>query len=196
MKKSKLYNVRSSRSILSTPDDSNLFFDVVSHDVRLSAGNNESVEFLTIEYKFFASSIACLDDSNRILLLKMPRFAIRNNPGDEYIWEMPGGRNVEFESPEDCAKRELLEETGISTFECLPILKDYFYPECSFGTEKLFLFYTRHFKKIQSPIPETAGIYEHRWFHVDEAIEMIYNGHVRSSWTIIGLLGVKHLLNL
>ena len=52
--------------------------------------------------------IAAIDDKNRIVLVKQ----YRHNHGD--VYEVPAGAIKENETPREAAKRELLEETGIS----------------------------------------------------------------------------------
>jgi mutator protein MutT len=45
-------------------------------------------------------------------------------------WEFPGGKTLPGESPEACAEREVLEETGVACAarRCLPVI-EYVYPE-------------------------------------------------------------------
>lgn len=50
----------------------------------------------------------------KILLLKANKALIKEFKGDAY-WDIPGGRIQKGNSPEETLKREIAEETGIST---------------------------------------------------------------------------------
>src|SRR5687768_8406596 len=60
-----------------------------------------------------ASAVVPLLDSSKpdpdVVLIRQYRYA-----ADRYLYEIPAGRLDPGESPEDCAKRELREETGYS----------------------------------------------------------------------------------
>ncbi|MGW8251621.1 MAG: extracellular solute-binding protein, partial [Anaerolineales bacterium] len=56
-----------------------------------------------------AAAIVPLTDRHEILLIKQFRYAV----GD-FIWEIPAGTLEPAEPPLDCAKRELIEEAGVS----------------------------------------------------------------------------------
>lgn len=56
------------------------------------------------------------------------------------ILEVPAGKVDVGEKPEDCAKRELLEETGYKAETVIPLL-DY-YPSVGYSTEKINCYYT------------------------------------------------------
>lgn len=61
------------------------------------------------------ASVALIDADNRILLSKRP-----SGKAMAGLWEFPGGKLEENETPEDCLIRELHEELGITTFKtCL-----------------------------------------------------------------------------
>jgi len=187
----KAFKVIKSSSVLVESARSNPLFDVKVHTVEFPSAKYPSAKYYTIEYKFFACSAVCINSEGRVLLVHVPRFASRNTPGDEYSWELPGGRSQGKETPTECIKRELREETGIiaGSFELL--LKDYFYTESSFCTEKLYLFKALNFRFKEDKVPEQEGVLSHRWFDFSEAINMIWRGEIRSSWTIIGLLAAK-----
>jgi 8-oxo-dGTP pyrophosphatase MutT (NUDIX family) len=191
MEQTKAFEVKNSSSVLLKSARANPLFDVVAHNVTFPLTNHPGARFYTIEYKFFACSAVCINPEGKVLLVHVPRFPTRNIPGDEYSWELPGGRSQGNESPIECIKRELFEEAGIVVLSLEPLLKDYFYPECSFGTEKLYLFKSVNFRIRDEKVPEQEGVLSLKWFDFSDTINMIWRGEIRSSWTIIGLLATK-----
>jgi 8-oxo-dGTP pyrophosphatase MutT (NUDIX family) len=56
-----------------------------------------------------ASAMVPMLDKDTVLLIKQYRYA-----AGDFIWEIPAGTLNSGESPLECAKRELIEETGFS----------------------------------------------------------------------------------
>lgn len=77
-----------------------------------SCGLEEPYQALPVLY---VASVALIDADNRILLAKRP--VGKTLAG---LWEFPGGKLIEGETPEQCLIRELQEELSIATFKtCL-----------------------------------------------------------------------------
>jgi 8-oxo-dGTP pyrophosphatase MutT (NUDIX family) len=120
-------------------------------------------------------------DEGSVLLVNQYRLLI-----DGTSWEIPGGRVDENESPQDAAVRECLEETGVRCFELSPLL---FY---QVGLDTLnnptHLFYTqsvseqRELKEIHQ-----AEVIGSDWVPLSRCIDMIFEGEILDSFTIIGL---------
>ena len=94
------------------------------------------------------------------------------------MWDMPKGKLDEGESIEDCALREVIEETGLSSIslgEKLSITYHTYYYQ-----EKLVVkpahWYKMYFKGIEHPIPQVEeDITEIRWVKKDEARKLMSN---------------------
>ena len=96
-----------------------------------------------------------------ITLIKQFRIAI-----EDFIIEIPAGRLELGEKPEDCARRELMEEVGYVANN-LSLLSEY-YSGVGFSTERMYIFLATDLqKKIATP-------------EVDEEIEMISTPNYRS----------------
>jgi ADP-ribose pyrophosphatase len=72
-------------------------------------------------------------DDPRVLLIRQFRHA-----ADGYIWEIPAGRIDPGETPEQCAVRELREETGMEAGQLEPLTTIYTTP--GFTDERIHLF--------------------------------------------------------
>ena len=81
-------------------------FSLIRENITLDNGVTTDMEF--VEHPGATAIIPMVDES-RVLLLKQYRHALK-----KYIWEIPAGTLDPQESVMDCAKRELIEETGYS----------------------------------------------------------------------------------
>src|SRR5262249_19521962 len=89
--------------------------------------------------------IAPMTDDGKIVLMRQYRYA-----ADEYLWELSAGtlegreenaRMIPTETPEECARRELLEETGYEAREWEKVCECYAMPGSS--DELLHVFFAR-----------------------------------------------------
>lgn len=70
--------------------------------------NKETVELEIIHHPGGAA-IVVVNDQDQVCLIKQYRYVV-----DDWIWELPAGKIDNKEDPLETAKRELLEETGVS----------------------------------------------------------------------------------
>ena len=147
-------------------------------EIELEFGNR--VKYTVLRYHN-AACVVALTEENRILLVKVPRY-----PMKQYLWELPGGKIDKSETALQCALRELEEETGYMAGKIKRLIE--YYPEPSFSTEKLEIFLATKISKTGGTIPEREGLCEVSFFNFDEALNMILNGQIKSSWSIIGIL--------
>ena len=79
-------------------------FSVTRDQVQLPSGHSTVRDVVR-----HGGSVAVVPivEPDKVLLIKQYRFAV-----GEHIWEIPAGTIEDGESPEECARRELEEETG------------------------------------------------------------------------------------
>jgi ADP-ribose pyrophosphatase len=119
-------------------------------------------------------------DRDRVVLLRNHRFVI-----DETLWEVPAGTRDPGEPVEECAQRELLEETGYraAKWRCL----GYLYASPGVLDEKLHLFVAEEL--APGPMqPEADEDLEPVIIRFDEAIRMCLTGEIKDAKTITSLL--------
>jgi ADP-ribose pyrophosphatase len=106
-------------------------FDMVRENVTLDNGATTELDF--IEHPGAAAVVALTDDG-RVVLVRQYRHAIRR-----YIWEIPAGTLAPCEAPAECARRELIEETGYAAahWQALGEIT----PVPSYSDERIHLFF-------------------------------------------------------
>ena len=119
-----------------------------------------------------------------VLLVRQYRFLI-----DRLSWEVPGGRIDEGETPIQAAARECLEETGLACNN-LETLVMYYAGLDSFRNI-IHLFYTDEFERQKEYHANPEEVVSMEWVPLDRCIQMIFDGTILDSMTIIALLAYQ-----
>ncbi len=134
--------------------------------------------------------IVPITPDKKILLIKQHRYVI-----GEYSWEIPGGGIDKDETPQNAARRELHEETGIKAekFENLGV----FYPLNSLNTEKVTNFYCiiEDVSPTNIKSESSEDIAEYRFISFSKALEMIDSGEINDAMTANAIQMVIRKLN-
>lgn len=104
----KAYETLSSETVLSVP-----IFDIVKEDVRLPNGGTATR--YTVEHPGAVVFIPQVDE-HTLLMIRQYRHSVRDS-----ILEFPAGTLEENETALSCAKREIVEEVGMSAKEWLEL---------------------------------------------------------------------------
>ncbi len=133
-----------------------------------------------------AVGIVALDDQDRVVMLQQYRHAV-----GERMWEVPAGlRDADGEPPADTARRELAEEVGLAA-ERWSLLTSH-YPSPGFCDELVQVYLAEGLSEIGRP---ADFVVEHEeldmtveWVPLADAVQWVFDGTVRNSLAIVGLL--------
>ena len=113
-----------------------------------------------------AVAIVVRDAEGRVLLVRQLREAV----GKE-VWEIPAGKLEPGEAPEEAARRELCEETGLSTEELVPL--GAIYPTPGYSSEVIYLFLAQGLAGVPQASSEVSEV---RFFTPGEVAKLAQAG--------------------
>lgn len=116
----------------------------------------------------------------KVLLERQFRWA-----AGQYLWELPAGRIDDGETSIAGAKRELLEETGITAQRWKRLFR--FYASPGFLDETMDLFLATGLSKGKAK-PEEDEQIQTRFFPLEKAVGMALSGKIKDSKTLTALL--------
>ena len=119
-------------------------------------------------------------DAENVVLLRNHRWVV-----GETLWEVPAGTREPGESLEDCARRELREETGYTAARWTSL--GYLFASPGVMDEKLHLFVAEGLTAGEAR-PEADEELEPVTVRLDEAVRMCLAGEVKDAKTITMLL--------
>ena len=151
-------------------------FTLIRENVTLDNGVTADMEF--VAHPGATAIIAMLNES-RVLLLKQYRHSLR-----EYIWEIPAGTLDPQESVINCAKRELIEETGYSADQWQKLAE--ITPVPGYSDEHIHIYLATELQPAEQNLDKDEIINVHE-VEYDEAIEMIKTGEIQDAKSIAGL---------
>lgn len=151
------------------------FLKVQRDTVRLPDGKETTREY--IKHPGAVVIIPVLDDGS-ILVERQFRY-----PVNQVIIEFPAGKIDPGEASLDCAKRELLEETGYTASDWQFVCT--IHNAIAYSDEHLDIFLARGLKEGQSK-PDEGEFLETFTASVDELLEWVKEGKITDVKTVIG----------
>lgn len=127
------------------------YIDLVVKNVRLP--NGYTARFETVKHPGAALIIPFLS-KNRIILLKQYRPVI-----NAYIYELPAGTLDKNEKPVECARREIIEETGFSAKKLTYLGK--IFPVPGYSTECIKIYKAEGLRKEEHKFEKDEVIKNH-----------------------------------
>jgi len=119
-------------------------------------------------------------DDPQILLIKQYRYA-----AEQFLYEVAAGRLEPGESPADCARRELAEETGCTAREIVPLMSLYTTP--GFTDEIIHLFMATGITRGAART-ESDEFLSAETMPLSHALDLIKKGEIKDSKTVVTLL--------
>jgi ADP-ribose pyrophosphatase len=126
-----------------------------------------------------AAAVVPLLSSEEILMVRQHRYAL----GRETL-EIPAGKMDPSENPEDCARRELMEETGYQA-ESMKLLYSYA-PALGYSNEVIHIFAGQDLKRVEGGIDEREISSVER-MGLEELRSLVRKGKIMDGKTLLGL---------
>ena len=125
-------------------------------------------------------SVLAENEAGNILLIKQYRY-----PVDEIIYEIPAGKLEIGEKIEECASRELREETGYRAKKFSKLFE--FYPTPGYSTEKIYIYQAENLEFVGRDLEEGEYI-EVVPKSKAELKELFKAGKIKDSKTLIAVM--------
>jgi ADP-ribose pyrophosphatase len=151
-------------------------FTLAADNITLPNGVTTDIDI--IRHPGAAAMVPMLN-KNTVLLVKQYRYAAGG-----FIWEIPAGTLNPGESPIECAKRELVEETGYSADKLEKLTE--IIPVPGYSDECIHLYLATGLKKAVQNLDKDEMLNVHE-INMDDALKMIAKGEIIDSKTISGL---------
>jgi len=119
-------------------------------------------------------------DDPQLLLIRQYRYA-----AERYLYEIPAGRLDPGEAPEDCARRELREETGCEAARVEHMFSMYTTP--GFTDERIHLFLAVGLTRGENA-READEFIELETMPLSRALSLVERGEIQDAKTALGLL--------
>lgn len=142
-----------------------------------------------VHYKNRAVGVIPVDEEGHTWLVGQYRY-----PTDTYEWEIPEGGAPEGEDLLECAKRELLEETGLQASRYEMILSGIQLSN-SVSDERACIYVARGLAQGEAEPEETEQIVVRR-VPLAEAFAMVDRGEILDAMSVAGLLKLARMISL
>lgn len=128
-----------------------------------------------------AVGIVALSKNKEIIFVRQYRHAIKSD-----LLEIPAGLLGDSENPEDCAVRELKEETGFTARTVSKLAE--FYTSAGFTDEKFYLFFTDEIEEGEPDREPGEEGMQVEIIPLNESVEMVASGKIVDAKTLTAIL--------
>jgi ADP-ribose pyrophosphatase len=157
---------------------------LTKHDVLNPNGNPGT--YSVVHFKNLAIGVLPLDEDYNTWIVGQYRYPIQ-----QYSWEIPEGGGHRDVPPLDSAKRELLEETGITASKWTKIQEMYLSNSAS---DEFCILYIAQQLTFGQAHPEDDEQLVCRKIHFDELYRMVECGEITDSLTVAIVLKAKIMM--
>lgn len=157
---------------------------LTKHDVLNPAGNPGI--YSVVHFKNLAIGIIPLDENYNTWIVGQYRYPI-----NQYSWEIPeGGGKLDVE-PLESAKRELLEEAGITAKKWTKIQEIHL---SNSATDEFGILYLAQGLSFEAPQPEETEQLEIKKIPFEKLYQMVLDGKITDGLTVTAVLKIKLML--
>lgn len=139
-----------------------------------------------VHFKNKAIGIIPVDKELNTWLVGQFRYTV-----DEWSWEIPEGGGPPNEPPVEAAKRELQEETGLIAKKMTQIIR--LHTSNSVTDEEGFVFMAEDLEQGETSLEDTEADMKVWKLPVKDALQMVIDGKITDSMSVMGLLMVARL---
>lgn len=129
--------------------------------------------------------VAALTENEELLLVKQFRY-----PYQQILLEIPAGKRDPGESPLECGRRELKEETGVSAENFFYLGE--LYPTPGYCDEVIHIFAARDLSFGQST-PDADEFVEYEKVPFKTAVDLVMSGEIKDAKTQLAILKIQLL---
>ncbi|MBO4933647.1 MAG: NUDIX hydrolase [Clostridia bacterium] len=150
------------------------FIKVMSDRVRLPNGRETGRTYV----KHPGGVCVCaVDAEGNVAFVRQYRYAMA-----EEVLELPAGKIDEGESPEDCGRRELMEETGMTAEKFIPL--GIMYPTPGYSNEGIYMFLAENAIRGAAK-PDEDEFLDTLYMPFDKALYQSLTGAINDAKTVI-----------
>lgn len=150
-------------------------FDLKRENITLPNGATTNLDI--IRHPGAALMVPLIED--QVIMIKQYRHAV-----GKFIWELPAGTLNSGEDPLQCAKRELIEESGYSATEWHSLGK--IVPVPAYSDEIIYLFLAKQLQSAGQNLDNDEVLEVHH-IKFSVALEMAYKNEIQDSKTTTAL---------
>lgn len=161
----------------------NEWFRIDAHDVIHP--NGAPGTYGVIRIRRLAVGVLPIEPDGRVYLVGQWRF-----PLGRYSWEMPEGGAEPGEPALECAKRELVEETGFTAGKLEPILE---MDMSNSLTDEVAVIFLATDLTPGAAQPEPTEVLKRRSAHFADVLDRVADGRIRDSMTVAAVLRAHHM---
>ncbi|MBP9925054.1 MAG: NUDIX hydrolase [Cyclobacteriaceae bacterium] len=162
----------------------NRWIQVVEHLVINPAGGKGI--YGKVHFKNKAIGIVALDQDMNTWLVGQWRYTL-----NEWSWEIPEGGGALLANPVESAKRELKEETGLIANQWTLIQRTHL--SNSVSDEEGFIFLAEDLIQQKSELEDTEADLKVWRIPFAEALQMVLDGKITDSLSVMGILKVARM---
>jgi len=151
-------------------------FNFVTENLTLPNGRDAEMAF--IRHPGSIAVVPLLDDNTVVMEVQY------RHPVGEYLLEIPAGTLEPDESPLNCAKRELMEETGFRAQELIELGKIHMIP--AYSDEEIHVFIAKGLTPAKQNL-DPDEIIEVVTYPLEKAVQMIDAGKITDALTILSI---------